>query len=459
MQSLNTKILTIILFITTSVITLTSLPVSAKDKQEVSPKQLLIINVKIFDGKSQKLKEGSVLIEGNLIKAIGAEVKTTGDVTTIDGGGRTLMPGLIDAHWHAMMSTISLNVAMTADIGYINHLAAVAASETLDRGFTTVRDMGGPSFGLKKAIDEKVIEGPRIFPSGGSISQTSGHGDFRPATAVPENPGTPLSYMERLGFYSIADGVPAVLKRTRETLRQGASQIKVMAGGGVASDFDPLDVTQYTFEELKAAVDAAGAWNTYVTVHAYTPEAMQMAIKAGVKSIEHGNLMDEKTAKLIAKKGVWLCLQPFLDDEDAIPFPDGSASRKKWLLMTKGTEKTYALAKKYKIKTAWGTDTLFSAALATRQGAQLAKLSRWYEPWQVLKMATHDNAELLALSGPRSPYPHKLGVIENNAYADLILVNGNPLKDINLIANPDKNFAMIIKDGVIYKNTLNSLEK
>ena len=227
-----------------------------------------------------------------------------------------------------------------------------------------------------------------------------------------------------------------------------------MAGGGVASDFDPLDVTQYTYEELKAAVDAASAWNTYVTVHAYTPAALQMAVRAGVKSIEHGNMIDEETAKMVADKGVWLCLQPFLDDEDAIPFPEGSPNRKKQLEMTRGTDTAYKLAKKYKIKTAWGTDTLFSVKLSKRQGAQLAKLVRWYEPWEVLKIATHNNAEILKLSGPRSPYPSKLGVIEEGAYADLILVSGDPLDNIDLIADPEKNFVLIMKDGVIYKNTL-----
>ena len=189
-------------------------------------------------------------------------------------------------------------------------------------------------------------------------------------------------------------------------------------------------------------------------VHAYTPDAIQMAIRAGVKSVEHGNLIDEKTAKLIAKKGVWLCLQPFLDDEHAIPFPKGSENREKQLSMTDGTDRAYKLAKKYKIKTAWGTDTLFSPELAKHQGAQLAKLIQWYEPWEVLKMATHDNGELLILSGPRNPYPNKLGVIEPGAYADLIIVAGNPLKNIDLISDPDKNFVLIMKDGVIYKNTL-----
>jgi imidazolonepropionase-like amidohydrolase len=252
----------------------------------------------------------------------------------------------------------------------------------------------------------------------------------------------------------VADGAEQVLLRTREQLKQGASQIKLMAGGGVASHFDPLDVAQYTEEELSAAVKAAAAWNTYVTVHAYTPTAIQAAIRAGVKCIDHGQLADDATAKIMAEKGIWWSLQPFLDDEDAVPFPEGSDNRKKQLEMVAGTDNAYKLAKKYNVKTAFGTDCLFDPKLATRQGAQLAKLVRWYTPFEVLKMATSDNASLLAMSGPRSPYGKKLGVIEEGAYADLILVDGNPLVNINLIADPAKNFVLIMKDGEVVKNSL-----
>nr|WP_277876756.1 amidohydrolase family protein [Fischerella sp. FACHB-380] len=235
---------------------------------------------------------------------------------------------------------------------------------------------------------------------------------------------------------------------------QGASQIKLAAGGGVASSYDPIDVSEYTEAEFKAAVDAAANWNTYVTIHAYTPTAIQTAIRAGVKCIEHGQLMDEETAKLMAKKGIWLSMQPFLDDEDANPYPEGSANRARQLQVFQGTDIAYKLAKKYNIKTAWGTDTLHSAKNAARQGAQLAKMVRWYTPAEVLRMATSTNAELLALSGPRNPYPGKLGVVEEGALADLLLVNGNPLENIQLIEDPAKNFVVIMKDGKIYKNTL-----
>lgn len=226
-----------------------------------------------------------------------------------------------------------------------------------------------------------------------------------------------------------------------------------MAGGGVSSTYDPLDVTQYTVPEIQAAVEAAENWGTYVTVHAYTPRAVRQAIEGGVKCIEHGNLLDDATAAVLAEKGLWWCLQPFLDDEDATPFPPDSANRKKQLQMFAGTDTAYTLAKKYKIKTAFGTDTLFDAKVASRQGAQLAKLTRWYSAAQVLKMATADNGELLALSGLRSPYEGKLGVVQEGALADLLLVNGDPIADLSLIEDPAKNFSIIMKDGKIYKNT------
>ena len=316
-----------------------------------------------------------------------------------------------------------------------------------------MRDLGGPVFGLKRAIDEGVTLGPRIYPSGAFISQTSGHGDFRFSFEVPRTLGGPLSHSEVEGIAAIADSPDEVRLRAREQLRQGASQIKLMAGGGVSSPYNPIESTQYTEPELRAAVEAAENWGTYVTVHAYTPRAIQQAIAAGVKCIDHGQLIDEPTAKLMADKGIWWSLQPFLDDEDAIP-QVSPVSQKKAMEVFAGTDNAYKLAKKYKIKTAFGTDVLFDARLATRQGAQLAKLVRWYTPGEALKMATGDNGELLALSGLVNPYPGKLGVVEEGALADLLLVDGNPVENIKLIEDPDKNFVVIMKDGRIFKNLL-----
>jgi imidazolonepropionase-like amidohydrolase len=417
----------------------------------------LFLNVRVFDGKSRVLSpSSSVLVKGNTIERISTspiDAAVTGSATVVNGGGRVLMPGLIDAHWHAIMASVPQMLLMTADPSYLQLLAARQAEATLMRGFTTVRDLGGPVFALKRAIDEGVMVGPRIYPSGAFISQTSGHGDFRFSFELPRTLGGHLSHSEVQGVAAIADSPDEVRLRTREQLRQGASQIKLMAGGGVASPYNPIESTQYTEAEIRAAVEAAGNWGTYVTVHAYTPPAIRQAVAAGVKCIDHGHLIDEATAKLLADKGIWWSLQPFLDDEDAPPLVN-PVSQKKALQVFAGTDNAYKLAKKYKIKTAFGTDILFDAKLTGRQGAQLAKLVRWYTPAEALKMATADNGELMALSGLINPYPGKLGVIEEGALADLVLVDGNPVEDIKLIADPARNFIVIMKDGKVYKNLL-----
>ncbi len=415
---------------------------------------VLFENIRIFDGKSGRISEPSnVLVVGNVIRTISTSpiaAPPATAVTRIDGGGRTLMPGLIDAHSHISVMAVSMTDALNADVGYVHLAAGKAAEAMLLRGFTTVRDVGGPTFGLKRAIDSGLVPGPRIFPSGTLISQTGGHGDFRPPSEIPRAAADPLSYTERIGLSAIADSPDEVRRRARENLLKGASQIKLTAGGGVGSAYDPLDVTQFSEAELRAAVEVADNWGTYVTVHAYTPRAIRVAITAGVKVIEHGQLIDEATVKLMAEKGIWWCLQPLLDDADWTPL--SGDRRVKQLAVAKGTDIAYALARKYGVRTAWGTDIIFSPELASSQGEMLAKLVRWYAPEDVLKMATGDNARLLALSGLRSPYAGKLGVVEEGALADLLLVDGDPVANIRLIEDPARNFLVIMKDGKIYKN-------
>lgn len=413
---------------------------------------LRISNVNIFDSIEGRITgPQDVTLRDNLIESI---TPPDGDANgpKIDGTGKTLMPGLIDAHWHAMFTTISALVAQVSELGYVFARAVVSAEETLLRGFTTVRDLGGPVFGIKQAIDDGTILGPRIYPAGGFISQTGGHGDFRMPHEVPRGICGHLSYIEIIGAAVIADGEAEVLRGAREMLRRGASQLKLMAGGGVASAYDPLDVSQFTEAEMRAAVQAAENWGTYVTVHAYTPRAIRTAVAAGVRCVEHGHLIDDQTAALLAEKDVWWCLQPFLDDEDAVTVPPGNVP--KFQQMVTGTDTAYELAIKHNVKIAFGTDTLFDAALAKRQGAQLAKLTRWFTPAEVLQQATVRNAELLAMSGPRNPYPGRLGVVAQGALADLILVDGDPVADISLIARPDEAFTAIIKDGRLVKGAV-----
>src|SRR3954447_16434378 len=432
------------------------LSASAAQAQQTDGAVTLFNNVRVFDGKGTSLSEPTnVLVRGNLIERISLTpipVDRSATTTIVDGGGRTLMPGLIDNHWHAMLARTTPAQAF-GDVGYNNLAAGDEATDTLMRGFTTVRDVGGPVFGLKRAIDEGIVKGPRIYPSGAIITVTSGHGDFRQLTDLPRTIGGMLTRMEQVGGAMIADSPDEVRVRAREQLMQGASQVKLTAGGGVSSPFSPVDVTTFTEAELRAAVEAAENWGTYVTAHAFTPNAIRGAIAAGVKCIEHGFLMDDATARLIAEKSIWLSLQP-LPEELRQGFPVGSVERAKADEVWPGITATYELAKKYKIKTAWGTDVLFSQALAQQQGAILASLVRWYSPAEALIMATSTNAELLALSGKRNPFPGKLGVIEQGALADLLLVDGNPLENISLVADPGKNFVVIMKGGKVYKNIL-----
>jgi imidazolonepropionase-like amidohydrolase len=423
--------------------------------QDAPPGAVLFENVRVFDGTSAQLSgPTNVLVRGHTIERISSApipVERGAATRIINGGGRTLMPGLIDMHWHTFLVRPTVAELLTGDSGYLYLMAGAEALDTLMRGFTTVRDVGGPSFGLKQAVDTGVVAGPRIYPSGAIISITGGHGDFRPPSELPRVIGAPLSRTETTGGAMIADSPDEVRVRVREQLMQGASQIKLTAGGGVASPHSPLDASTFTEAELHAAVEAAENWGTYVAVHAYTPASIQRAIAAGVKCIEHGHLMDEATAKLIAEKGIWLSMQPFPEELGAA-FPPGSEERAKFQEVYAGTDRTYTFAKKYNIKTAFGTDVLFSQALAQRQGQLLASLTRWYTPAETLIMATGTNAQLLELSGKRSPYHGKLGVIQEGALADLLLVDGDPLANIQLIADPKKNFVVIMKDGKIYKN-------
>lgn len=418
--------------------------------------RLLLTNARIFDGVASRSLEGrSVLVEGNLIRGLPGAGERVADARVIDCGGRTLMPGMIDAHWHSIIAAIPQLVAMTADVPYVHLVAAQEAERTVLRGFTTVRDVGGPSFALKRAIDEGRIVGPRIFPSGAMISQTSGHGDFRMRSELPRASRDGLSAMEQAGISALADGVPEVLRRVREQLMLGASQIKVMAGGGVASLYDPIDALQYTPDEMKAAVAAAADWGTYVCVHTYTSAGIQRAVASGVKSIEHGQLADDEAVRRIADAGAWWSIQPFLADEDANlqQTPQQRADQER---IAQGTARAVELGRKYKVKMALGTDILFSPKGTATQGRQLAKFARWYDNAEVLRLLTSGNAELAGLSGPRNPYPGPLGRVETGAYADLLVIDGDPLRDIALIGDPERTLKLIIKDGRIHKNTLSA---
>jgi imidazolonepropionase-like amidohydrolase len=424
-------------------------PVPAAAQQPVA--ETIFRNVRVLDVVGGHLgPPTSVVIRGNTIAAIGPSADADSKAEIIEGKGRTLMPGLIDVHVHMTFGAVLLSdlydPKTTAE--QLGAAAAKSATEMLLRGFTAVRDMGGPIFPLKRAIDSGKVRGPRIWPSGAIISQTSGHGDFRtPDERSRRFFGKP-SRAEEEGATFIADGRDEVLTATRENLRMGASQIKIMGGGGTSSAYDPIDVTQYTLDEMKAAVDAASDWNTYVAVHAYTPRAVRRAMEAGVKCIEHGQLLDEPTVKLMAEKGIWLSAQNLIADS-----PNMTAERRaKRKSIVEGNARIWPLAKKYGVKLAWGTDILFEPELNAEQNRLILSLKQWFSPAEILRLVTYDNAQLLALSGPRAPYPGKLGVVQVGALADLLLVEGDPLSNIDLLADPQKNFRVIMKDGVVYKN-------
>lgn len=273
---------------------------------------------------------------------------------------------------------------------------------------------------------------------------------------VPRSNAGELSYFERIGASAIADGSSEVLRRVREQLMLGASQIKLMAGGGVSSPYDPLDTTQYSEDELRAAVGAAEDWGTYVMVHVYTPRGIQRAVRAGAKSIEHGQLADEESARMMAGEGVWWSLQPFLADDDA-NFKVDPAARAKQLQVAEGTRKAYHLARELGIKTAWGTDILFTPNNLASQGRQLAKLIEFYPSLELLQIATARNGELLGLCSERNPYGAQVGVVQPGALADLLIVDGDPTVNLDFLGEPDKNLRLIMKDGQIYKNQLHAL--
>jgi imidazolonepropionase-like amidohydrolase len=422
--------------------------------------QIMFTNVKVFDGVSGSLTDGPVLVEGNLIKAIGVGdiSAAAGENTTIvDGGGRTLMPGLMDAHVHLALVRRPDEILNDYDWMYVGALANEQAKEMLLRGFTTVRDIGGPTVGLHRAIEEGQIIGPRLFSSGPYITQTSGHGDFRNYNQLHPGIYGRYSLMEMQGWLIMADGPEEVTRAVREALRFGAKQVKMMAGGGVSSPYDPLHTIQGGPEEFSAAVKAAEQWGTYVAVHAYTDEAVRQAVEAGVMCIEHGPFLTEETMKLMAQRGVFLSptARISLTSPEDVGLDSTSLTAVKLRQVNEGAANQLKWAKEYGVTLVFSTDQFGAPENFKEQSNEFLTLAEVFEPVEVLKMATSNVATLLELSGELHPYrAGPLGVIETGAYADILLVEGNPLEDATLLADFEENIDLIMKDGVIYKNTL-----
>ena len=435
--------------------------------------QVLIRNVNIFNGTDNKLINGQdVLIEGEVIKSIGRGLSASPETRYIDGAGRTLMPGLIDGHAHVMINQNFGTVETNMDLTDISYNATIVMKRFLMDGFTTVRDMGGPAFGLARAIDQGRVVGSRLFPSGGFISQTSGHGDFRDRAdpGFSPNDAGDLSNFERFGIGTVADGVPEVLKATRLNLRNGATQIKIMGGGGGSSRFDPIDTTQYSEEEICAIVEAAKDWGTYVGAHTFNDRAVGRLLDCGVKTFEHGFFISEKTMKRISKEGGYVVPQMWGLSPDLAKNPLMPADKLPMIAALREAYGDFGMQLlKNNVKVVFASDYVGDFADAER--------ARRYELWwrtqafgsnfEVLKQLTSIAGEMLAMSGPRNPYKAgPLGVIEEGAYADLILVDGNPLEDISVIGGTDKWFDadpeykliptihLVMKGGSIYRNEI-----
>lgn len=443
---------------------------AAEGQQSAAIRQTLLKNVNIFNGNNDKLITGqSVLIEGRLIKTIGTGLQVGAEVGVIDGGGKTLMPGLIDGHAHIAYTDHKVNIEQNYSAVHVGVRMPIKARNYLMDGFTSVRDVGGPSFAMKDAVDSGLYPGPRIYPAGAIISQTSGHGDTRAyKDPNPTLDGHNASTMAQMGYYHVVDGRPAVLAATRQNLMQGASHIKMMGGGGGSSKYDPIDVTQFTEDETRAIVEAAADWGTYVTAHIFTPRAIKRAINAGVKSLEHAFFVDESTVKLIAKEGVFVVPQTWGLSPELFRHPGLAKSKHQAIKDAHDKAKNFApWLLKHKVKVVFASDDIgpYAMGVKSRRYELHWRAELFGSNFEVLKQATSVAGELLALSGPRNPYPGKLGVVEEGALADLLLVDGNPLEDLSVLGaspewfdapepQPIDTLRLIMKDGVIYKNTL-----
>ena len=430
------------------------LAVSAMAQEAKPVSKVLITNANILDSNKGTIAEGmSLLVEGNKIAKIAKSIPAPDGATVIDAKGRTLTPGLIDAHVHLMWNVGEMAL-MYAAPDYLAALTLVEAKATLMRGYTSVRDTAGNVMGVKKAIDQGHFEGPRIWACGAGIGMTAGHGDLRPYAQRPRAlGGWQWNDIESIGIAVMADGVPEVLAASRLQMRKGAHFLKMFTSGAVSGLYDPLDIGEYSFEEIKAAADEAKRWNTYLAVHTYNDVATQRALEAGAMSIDHAHLITEPTIKMIAEKGAYLSTQTGVY---LAPAPSGwTADQKaKQQEAANGLDTLFTFAKKHKVKIALGTDLAGDPELKKLQAFELTNRLKWFTPAEILKHATVNNAELLSWSGPRNPYPGKLGVIEEGALADLLLVDGNPLENLKLFNEPEKNLLVIMKDGKIYKNTL-----
>jgi imidazolonepropionase-like amidohydrolase len=406
----------------------------------------LFRNLRLLDPNWDEARPGhEVLVEGDLIKEVSDRPIAAAGATAIDCGGRTLMPGLIDCHVHVFLVEVSFFKLESMPLTLLTAKAADLMRGMIDRGFTTVRDTGGADWGIKTAVESGLIAGPRLFISGRAIGPTGGHSDGRRRTDTGASCGCCNALVYTL---AIADGPDAVRKAVREQMRQGADQIKIMCSGGVASPYDPLESLQFSEAEIAAATDEAKNFGRYVLAHAYSPEAITRAVTHGVRTIEHGNLIDDASAKLLASKGGYMIanlVTYFAMKERAAQFGMSADQLAKNDIVLEGALRSLEVCKRAGVKVGYGTDLL--GQLQVDQSREFLFRAQVLSPIEIIRQATVIGAEILRQEG-------KLGIVEPGAFADLIVVDGDPLKKLELFMDQGAHLSAIMKAGRFHKNRL-----
>jgi imidazolonepropionase-like amidohydrolase len=408
--------------------------------------QFLFRNFKLLEPERGELQSGfELLVEGETIRETSDKPIRAPNADIIDCCGRTMIPGLIDCHVHVCLSEVNLRFLETVPLTLMTARATKLMHAMLDRGFTTVRDTGGADWGIKTAVEQGIIAGPRLFIAGQAIGPTGGHSDARRRTDF----GPRCHCCNALSFtLRVSDGVSEVRKAAREQIRQGADHVKIMMSGGVASPYDPLDSLQFGPSEVAAAVEEADAFGRYVCAHAYTPEAIRRAANAGVRTVEHGNLIDPASAKLMVEKGMYLIanlVTYYAMRERAAEFGMSSDMLAKNDLVIDGGLRSLEICKQAGVPVAYGTDLL--GALQIDQSREFIIRNEVTSPIEIIRSATTIGAQVLRMEG-------KLGTLQTGAYADLLLIDGDPLKNLGLFQDQGKHLAAIMKGGTFHKNRL-----
>jgi imidazolonepropionase-like amidohydrolase len=408
--------------------------------------QLLFRNFQLLEPDVGALQGGhELLVEGDIVREVSGKPIKAEKADVIDCGGRTLMPGLIDSHVHVTLSEVNIRYLESIPLTLMTARAARLMLGMINRGFTTVRDTGGADWGLKTAVEQGDIPGPRLFIAGAAIGPTGGHSDPRRRTDF----GVRCHCCDAMRFgMRQSDGVSEMLKATREQMRQGVDHIKIMMSGGVASPYDPLDSLQFSPQEVAAAVQEANAFGRYVCAHAYTPEAITRAAHGGVRVIEHGNLINDATAKLMAEKGMFMVanlVAYYAMKERAAEYGMSSDMLAKNDLVIDGGLRSLEVCKRAGVPVGYGTDLL--GALQVEESREFLIRSEVLSPIEIIRSATTIGAQIIRQEG-------KLGTLKAGAFADLLLIDGDPLKNLGVFQEQGRHLAAIIKGGKFHKNTL-----